>query len=320
MVESPEQNRLKYFPITLFSTVMGLTGFSIALLRYQHIMHVKTYIGKPLLYAVSAWFVFLMIVYTVKLIKHPQEVKEEFNHPVKINFFPTISISMLLLSIGFEGISNPVSYVLWHTGAAVQLIFTFVIINIWFFGDFKLQTKNPAWFIPVVGNLIVPVTGLGQENYELAWFFFSVGFVLWIVLFTIMFYRIIFHEPLMTKFLPTLFILIAPPAVGFIAYSKLAAALDPFGRILFHFGLFMTILLLTMFRRFYKVPFFVSWWAYTFPLDAMTISSIMMYKLTSDHFFRSLSTFFLFLTFTVIVTVLYKTFIAVSNKQICVPE
>jgi tellurite resistance protein len=124
----------------------------------------------------------------------------------------------------------------------------------------------------------------------------------------------------MTKFLPTLFILIAPPAVGFIAYSKLAAALDPFGRILFHFGLFMTILLLTMFRRFYKVPFFVSWWAYTFPLDAMTISSIMMYKLTSDHFFRSLSTFFLFLTFTVIVTVLYKTFIAVSNKQICVPE
>jgi len=51
---------------------------------------------------------------------------------------------------------------------------------------------------------------------------FAVGFILWCVLFTVIMNRIIFHNPLPQKLLPTLFILIAPPAIGFISYTTLA--------------------------------------------------------------------------------------------------
>ena len=44
---------------------------------------------------------------------------------------------------------------------------------------------------------------------------------LMIILFSIILNRIIFHNPFAAKFMPTMFILIAPPAIGFISYIKL---------------------------------------------------------------------------------------------------
>lgn len=313
-------SRLRFFPITLFATVMGLTGLAIAFLRFDHIMHTRTYAGGFLLAAVTVWFVFLLFMYALKFYRYPDEVREEFRHPVRINFFPTVSISMLLLSIGYDGVYQPLSSALWHIGALVHISFTFVILNIWFFSDFKVQTKNPAWFIPVVGNILVPVAGVTHANSEISWFFFSVGIILWIVLFSIVFYRLIFHEQLMAKFLPTLFILIAPPAVGFLAYTKLTGGLDSFARILYYFGLFTAFMLFSMFRHFRKVPFFVSWWAYTFPMDALTISTLLMYKLTGYGLFRWMSVLFLSMTVAVILTVVYKTITAAVNGKVCVPE
>ncbi|MCP4572197.1 MAG: hypothetical protein GY838_07570 [bacterium] len=53
---------------------------------------------------------------------------------------------------------------------------------------------------------------------------------------------------------------------------KLTGAVDPFAQVLFNFGVFVTLLLLTMADVFQRTPFFVSWWASTFPLDAFTLS------------------------------------------------
>ncbi|GAB1537020.1 SLAC1 anion channel family protein [Geovibrio sp. ADMFC3] len=319
-VHAVSGSRLKYLPITLFATVMGLTGLSIAFMRFDHIMHTHTYAGQFILFGVTAWFFFILFLYLNKLVRYPEEVKEEFRHPVRINFFPTISISMLLLSIGYDGIYQPLSSALWHIGSLVHISFTFVILNIWFFNDFKVQTKNPAWFIPVVGNILVPVAGVTHANAEISWFFFSVGIILWIVLFAIVFYRLIFHEQLMAKFLPTLFILIAPPAIGFLAYVKLTGGLDSFARVLYYFGLFTAFMLFSMFRHFRKVPFFVSWWAYTFPMDALTISTLLMYKLTGYVLFKGLSVIFLSMTSAVILMVIYKTITAAVEGKVCVPE
>lgn len=315
-----ELNRLKNFPITLFSTVMGLTGLAIAFLRFGAVMKADTSAAKYFLYLITAWFVALVIIYGAKTVKYFEAVKEEFFHPVRLNFFPTISISMLLLSIGYEGISHDISKWLWYAGTVVHLGFTFVIIDIWFFGDFKITAANPAWFIPVVGNIIIPVSGVTHAGTEVGWFFFSIGIVLWVALFTVIVYRLIFHEQLKKKFMPTLFILIAPPAVGFIAYIKLTGSLDPFARILYYFAVFTTLILFSMFRRLKDVPFFMSWWAYTFPLDAITIATVLMYKLTKFPLLKTAAASLLVITTCVIIVVATMTVRAVKNRSVCVPE
>jgi tellurite resistance protein TehA-like permease len=74
-----------------------------------------------------------------------------------------------------------------------------------------------------------------------------------------------------------LFILIAPPALIFSAYYSLnGGQLDAFAHGLFFAGLFFTILVLLLPRLFLGLPFAVSWWAYTFPLDAMTGAALAL--------------------------------------------
>jgi tellurite resistance protein len=227
---------------------------------------------------------------------------------------------MLLLSAGLYGYMPNVAIVLCYMGAVLQIVFTYAIIYIWFYKDIKLQTMNPSWFIPVVGTIVVPVAGKGILPDDVLWFFFSIGIILWPILYTLLKYRLIFHEPLPMKLLPTKFIFIAPPAVAFIAYFKLTGSLDPFSRILYFFALFITLMLFTMFRRFYSVPYFVSWWAYTFPMDAIAIATSIMYKLTGNIFYKYLAGFFLIVAVLVVAHVLFYSIVNALRGKICVPE
>ena len=80
------------------------------------------------------------------------------------------------------------------------------------------------------------------------------------------------------------------------------------------------LMLLTMIDKFARVPFFISWWAYTFPLDAVTLSTVLMYELTHFVFFKVLAGIFIGFTVLIILFVLIKTVQAVSRGELCVPE
>lgn len=179
---------------------------------------------------------------------------------------------------------------------------------------------SPAWFIPVVGNIIVPIAGSVYAPIEVSWFFFSIGLILWIVLFTIIMYRLIFHNPLPERLLPTLFILIAPPAVGFIAYVKLTQGIDPAARILYYFALFIFILMIPQFGLLSRIKYYLSWWAYTFPTAAMTIATILMYQQSHLDFFRILALVLLAFLSLVILVLSFMTFTAIKEKKICIVE
>jgi tellurite resistance protein len=185
--------------------------------------------------------------------------------------------------------------------------------------QFRIQHMNPAWFIPAVGNVVVPVAGVPLGYTEASWFFFSAGIVLWVVLLTIVMYRVFFHEPLESRLLPTLFILIAPPAVGFIAWTRLGGGLDGIGRVLYFFGLFVTLLVFSQAGRFVRLPFGLPSWAYSFPLAAITIATFLMFELTGVEAYRWLATALLALLTGVVAVLVARTADAVARGRICVP-
>ncbi|MBU7007937.1 SLAC1 anion channel family protein [Phosphitispora fastidiosa] len=311
---------MRYFPVGLFASVMGLCGLSIAYQRYEEVFHLRLGIGFPLLLLAYVVFIVVTGAYLLKLVKYFPDVVNEFNHPVKANFFPAFSISLLLLSIGTMDYQQTAAHYLWLVGATVHILFTIVIISRWINHKYELVQSNPAWFIPVVGNLIVPIAGVNFAHHEICWFFFSLGLFFWIILFTVIFYRIIFNEQLPQQILPTLFILIAPPAVAFISYTKLTGQIDSFARVLLYVAWFFVILLLSMARNFVKINFFVSWWAYTFPLCAVTIASTLAYKMLKVQMFGWVATGLLALTSIVVFTVLFRTLSAFKQNKVCVRD
>lgn len=316
-----QSNRLAYFPISFFAMVMGLSGLTISWSKAQQVYALKPDIASVLAYVTVAVFVILLLAYSIKFIKHNDEVRKEINHPIKLNFFPTISISLILLSIIFLHRNEALSEYLWLTGTGIHLLFTFYVVSSWIHQEhYEIHHLNPAWFIPAVGNVLVPIAGIPLGYTELSWFFFSIGIVFWLVLLTIIFYRVLFHNPLPGRLMPTLFILIAPPAVGFLAYIKLNGEIDSFGRILYFSGLFFTLLLLTQFNRFIKLKFFLSWWAYSFPMAAITLATFLMYELSTKQFYSYLGIALLCFLTVIVISLIFMTIKAIINEGICVKE
>ena len=315
-------SRLAHMPISFFSVVMGMSGMTIAWEKAQQVFGTDLGFINALLVTITAIvFIALGVMYTRKIIKHPEQVSAELKHPVKLSFFPTISISFLLMSIAFMSVSPAIGKVLWAVGAMSHLGFVLYIISTWMHqGYFQVPHISPAWFIPAVGNVIVPIAGVQLGFVELSWFFFSIGMLFWVILMTIVFYRILFHDPIPARLLPTLFILIAPPAVGFVAYMQLNGELDAFARILYFSGLFLTLLLFTQAKRFINLPFFLSWWAYSFPIAAITIATMVMYQHTQKVGFMWLGGLLLVLVTFLVGLLLIRTGLAISNKEICAEE
>src|SRR5690606_33272005 len=194
------------------------------------------------------------------------------------SFFPAISIGLVLVATAWATPAPRIAAGLWSIAAGLQLVFTLRALNAWLHGSqYQISHVSPAWFIPVVGNIVVPIGGVHFAPADLSWFFFSIGLLFWLVLLTVIFYRLVFHEALPPRLMPTLFILVAPPAVGVVSYIGLSGHVDAFARILYFAALFQALLLASDAMRFMRLPFFLSAWAYTFPLAALTVATLIMF-------------------------------------------
>ena len=313
--------RLKNFPISFFAPVLGLAGFALALQKAEFLFSLPNKISLPVLIITLILFAIILIAYSLKFLVFRKEVKKEYQHPIKINFFPLISKILLVLSVVFLSLSMPISKWLWIVGVVINTIFSLSILGEWISKEhFKIEHMSPAWFIPIVGNLIIPIAGVQHFSPEISWFYFSIGIIWMFILTTIIFYRLIFHKPLAKKLVPTFFILFAAPAIAFIAYYKLVHEFDAFAHILYYFAAFLFFLICSQWKLFLKIKFYLSWWAYTFPLAAFSLATILMYDLTDLVLFKIFVVVIIIILLSFIINLTWRTAKAIRRKEICIEE
>ena len=117
--------------------------------------------------------------------------------------------------------------------------------------------------------------------------------------------------------MPTLFIFIAPPSIAFLDFVRLSG-FGAFAYILLSVAVFFAVLLVFMWRNFIGLKFFLSWWAFSFPLAALCVALHKAGELDFSLGFAALAVFAL-LCLVVIVNSFF-TLRAIVNKQICVAE
>jgi tellurite resistance protein len=311
----------RYFPVSFFAAIMGLAGLTLVAQRFVRVWAWPPLLAQALFWMVLALFAVFAALYAIKWISHRAEALKDFQHPIRINFLPTVSVGLILLSVAaFDGWPF-VSYALWVAGAALQFVFTLLIVNAWITrGSFEAAQLNPAWFIPAVGNVLVPVVGVAHAHPELSWAFFGVGIVFWLMLLTLLLQRLVFQPALADKLLPTLFILIAPPAAAFLGYSKLIGTVDVFARVLYYTALFFALLMALRYKKFLTLEFSLSGWAYAFPLAALTLATIRLYEYLRLPFYQWLAWGLSALLLVLVVLLGFLSVRAIRKKTVFIAE
>jgi len=270
---------LSHLPVGLFGSATGVGGLGAAW-RLAH-----AYFGMPawisdVLAAVSMlMFVAMAIAYLAKAAIAPQAIRAEWNHPVGGNLFGLLPIALMLLPIPLAPTLPGLATSMWAVGALGCLAFTGLRVFGWMRARQRIDTALPAWIISVAGPINLPIAlpalGLAERLHELALFALAVGLFFGVLVFALVFSRLLFEAPPPDEALPALLILTAPFTIGYSACPIVFGSSASFAQCLLMVGLFLVCVLIALLRHLPSCcPFRVSWWAVSFPLAAATVAAL----------------------------------------------
>ncbi|HQR26002.1 MAG TPA: SLAC1 anion channel family protein [Nocardioides sp.] len=319
----PTTTSLAHLPVTLFAAVMGLGGLALAWRRAALVWDLPHWPADLLFWVAVAVFVLLASAYLAKWVRYPEQARAELRHPIRMTFVPTVTIGLLVLATAGQDLVPTLAQGAWWVGAVGHLVLTLVVISAWFTReDIGLTEMTPAWFIPVVGNVVTPLAARSLGSVELAWFAFGVGLVFWVALLPLLLFRLLLHgSPLPPPLLPTLAIFVAPPAVIGLSWVALGGHPgDPVTRIFYAAMVAFLLLVLAQGRRLARVPFALPWWAYTFPLGAAAAAATAAAGAWPGTAYDVVAGTLLILATVVVAVVVALTLRLAVRHQICVPD
>lgn len=314
---------LKFLMPGWFAVVMGLCGLALAWQRATPFMGDAAGAGALVLGTLAAGiFVLLAVLSLLRWQRYPQALAEDLKHPVRHAFVAAIPVSLILLATVAVAVTGTSALAdsLWWVGAVLQMV-----VTVWALGRWLTPVKGLTWpaitpvlFIPVVGNVLVPLAGvpLGHDGWSAAQL--GIGVLLWPVLLSLLAVRIGTTGLWPERLLPTTFITIAPPAVIGLALLQLGAP-RLLGWALWGVALFFLLWSGLVFRRSVSQPFGVAFWGLSFPLAALAALTLRLAQEAAPAF-QSLATLVLALATLVIAALVLATVKGLRDGSLLAPE
>ena len=259
----------------MYGAVMGLAGLGLsaraAATVFPGFLRAPAYFTEPWVALGALLLAVLLPLYLLKLFKFPAAVREDFTNPATLGFCGALPVGMTLVAGGIAPYSALAGNLLWEAGCALLLAFQIWALVRWLSGGIELARLNAGWLIILVGGIVVPGPGIALGHIEASRFFFGVSASIAPLLTALLLYRAMVAAPLPEALRPSWFILLVPPSL--IYANGVALFAFDFLEILYFFGVVLAIALLVYARNFMRWPFAPSWWAFTFPLDALAYAA-----------------------------------------------
>ena len=193
----------------------------------------------------------------------------------------TLPIALILLAAVAvaEFGPGPAVQALWWAGALAQLATTVWVLARWWrppaAGGLQWASATPALFLPIVGNVLVPLAGVPLGHAEWSAAQLGIGVMFWPVVLGLIVARIAITGLWPDRLLPSAFIFIAPPAAVGLALLQLGAPL-PVVWGLWGMALFALLWVGTLLPRIARLPFGLAHWGMSFPLASLAALTLRL--------------------------------------------
>lgn len=280
---------LKFLMPGWFSVVMGISGLALAWHSARPALGEQA-TGVALVLTLLALGVFMVLAVAslLRWQRYPQALAEDLQHPVRHAFVAAVPVSLLLLATaGYTlGMTGPVVDLVWWAGSVLQLWAVVWVLSRWLLPVAPGTAASNLWpnltpvlFIPVVGNVLAPLAGVGLGHPAWAAAQFGIGLVFWPVGWVLLLARRFSHSALPERLLPAWFITVAPPSVIGLALLQFET---PVWLIQACWGvaLFAALWASTLLKRMVGQPFGLTFWSLSFPFAAFTTLTLKLSALT----------------------------------------
>jgi len=187
-----------------------------------------------------------------------------------------VPLSTVLVALAILPYFHKIAIMLFVVGALGQLSFGVYRSGQLWMGGRKPETTTPVLYLPTVaGGFVSAIVASALGYRELGVLFLGMGMFSWLALESIIIQRLFLLEALPNPLRPTLGIQLAPPVVGCVAYlGTTSGHPDTFAQVLFGYGLLQALILLRLMPWLFQQSFAASYWAFTFGIAALALSSL----------------------------------------------
>jgi tellurite resistance protein len=301
---------VRNLPVGLFGAVMGLVGLGLSARATATVLpgllRAPAYFTELWVALGTVLFLVVTPLYLVKLVRFPDAVKAEFWSPVTLGFCGALPVGMSLVAGGIAPYLPAAGHALWWASFALLIAFQIFTLYRWLSGGIELAQLNAGWLIVMVGGIVLPGPALALGLAEAARFSFGVSATVAPILTALLLYRAAFGPPLPEPLRPSWFILLVPPSLVYangVALYQGAFFLEN----LYFFALVLGVALLAYARGFARWGFAVSWWAFTFPLDALAYAAARYAQEHPEPLWRGVAGATLLLATFFVLAVLWRT-------------
>jgi len=317
----PAQPSVRFLNPAWFASVMGTGVVAMALAQFGLVGWALPFYFLALLALVG-----LLGLYLAKLVRYPQAVLADLQHPLFSQMLPTLPIALMVMSLATRLLplgdwSLPLGQALFWVG--MVLIFGVGLLVVFTVSTqlrLPLEVANGAWFIPPVSALLVPMAGgLWLSTFPKVWqkeiwvvsgLFLGIGFFLYLFVLVSFLQRKYVHGRLEPHFLPSVFIGLAPvgllvlapwrwleggaraglvPQGWLEAWPVIGLAIWGLGFWWLFYSLALLLDTLLVKARRSQFHFAPSWWGLVFPLGAFTLSTLALSRGLESAFLAALA-------------------------------
>lgn len=351
---------VKYFGPQWFAPVMGIGALTLCLKLSSVFLGLNWLASTATVFAylTAGLTVLFSIPWVLRFYFYRGEVIEDFSHPIRSQFFPTMPISLILVGVILqrvptglsESLTGSLSLGLFLAGSTGILVFGAFLAKI-LFTNTNIETKHGvfAWFIPPVSHIIIPVLGfllltnglsglMAELVYITSLAGLGIGTFMFLFLTPVILHRYAYEDLPDIKLAPTFLIGIAPTSIliinleyliktihsGYIEMSQgVINLLQLLIAAMWGFSawwLALTLLIIIHYIRKHNNTFQFTWWAYTFPLGAFTIATGITSKIYQLTTLQNTTILLTAALFTIIVVNSYHTIKMMTKGEAFQPE
>jgi tellurite resistance protein len=277
-------NKTSRIPLNTLAIPFGLIGWAGCWSTAQGAFGWASWAAEPFWAVAAAALVWLVVAHTIRGHTAEASLTDQLKHPAQGPIAAIVPLSVVMLGAHVHGASPILGSVLAYAGIATCFAFSGWLMTMWIRGAVPITAIHGGYFLPTVaaGFITAGVTA-NMGNPALAAAAFGYAAFFWVVLFSVLLLRLILATPLPGPLTPTLAILVAPPAVGGMAWLAMnGRAIDSVGLALLALTAFMVVIQVALLPTYRRLRFSLGFWSFTFPTcavanQAIALSSIARY-------------------------------------------
>jgi tellurite resistance protein len=264
-------------PLNTFAIALSLTGLAEAWSDAGAVLGLPVPLTEAFWILAAIVAVWMVVAHIVRGTRSEETLASQLTHPAQGPVAAILPLIGMLFGINLHSF--------WPVGGTVLIVAAIVaaglfsawILAFWMRGELALDSVHGAYFLPgVAASLLAGGAASVIGARPLAIGAFAVGGLLWVVMFVLVGARLAFRPSLPAPLVPTMTILMAPPAVAGISWFAYdGGRIDIVEQGLLGLAVILVLMQVLLLPRYRKLTFSLGFWSFGFPTAFMGAFAIV---------------------------------------------